>query len=204
MHNLLLSIAVLTGLGDLAGRRPPQGALLRQPHGVGQRRRPTTQAGGPLGRRAPVRRAEQGVFDVTITQDGAEVDPREARPLQGRRLLHGDQSARAWTRTGSSPGSAAAAAFVGHPFHGQHLPGLSRVRRDARRRLRPASLADQGESADEGPGQGRGPDAPGDAAPGESFEIADDIYQFKNFDRGKVAVAAAAWTPRASTWRTRR
>ena len=92
-------------------------------------------------------------------------DPREARPLPGRRLLHGDQSA------GRGQGRAHR---VGprrrgvrrDPFHGQHLPGPSRVRRDARRVVRPAAVEDQGAPADEGPGEGRGPDAPGDAAPG--------------------------------------
>ena len=146
-------------------RRPPEGALLRQPDGVRQRRHPPPPARGPLGRRTTFRRAEQRGVRRHDHPGRRRGDPREARPLPGRRLLHGDQS----------PGRGQGRAHrVGprrrgvrrHPFHGQHLPEPPRVRRDARRVVRPASLADQGGPADEGPGEGRGPDAPGDAAPG--------------------------------------
>ena len=165
MYALALLVAALASPGAPQEPELPKVLFFANPmrsdNDVVRRPRP----GGPLGRRATLRRAEQGGLRRHDHPGRRRGHPREARPLQGRRLLHGDQPARRGRGRARRLGPRRRGVRR-HPLHRQHLPGPSRLRRHARRRLRPAPVADRGGPADEGPGEGRGPDAPGDAAPG--------------------------------------
>ena len=140
----------------------------------------------------------KGVFDVTITQDGAEVTPEKLARYQAVVFFTAinppgvdKDGLIEWVQQGRR--------VRRHPFHGQHLPEPSRVRRDARRIVRPAAVADQGESADEGPGAwSRTGRIRRRGTWGSRSRSPTIIYQFKNFDRSRCS-CCSAWTRRAST-----
>src|SRR5262245_2927686 len=77
MHNLLLSIVVLTGLGDLPGADLPKVLFFANPMGsdndVVRRPRPEIPS---IAERQFIE-LSKGVFDVPTTQDGAEVTPEK-------------------------------------------------------------------------------------------------------------------------------
>ena len=129
------------------------------------------------------------MFDVTITQDGAEVTPEKLGRYQAVVFFTAinppgvdKDGLIEWVRKGGAfvgihstantyPKNPAFGAMLGasfdrRPFRTKENPQM-KVRVIVEDRMHPATRH-----------------------LGESFEISDDIYQLKNFDRSKVAVAA--------------
>jgi hypothetical protein len=124
------------------------------------------------------------VFDVTITQDGAEVTRAKLARYKAVVFFTAINPPGvdvdglvAWVRDGGAFVGihSTANTYQGHPDFGAML-GARYDRRPWR----------TGSSADQGPGEGGGPAHPATRHLGESFELADDLYQFKDFDRSKA------------------
>jgi type 1 glutamine amidotransferase len=185
MNRLLLSIVVLAGLGESRAADLPKVLFFANPMGsdndVIRRPRPETLS---IAERQFLALSE-GVFDVTTTQDGAEVTPEKLGRYRvvvfftaGNPPGVDKDALIAWVRDGG--------AFVGihsttntyqnHPPFGAML-GANFDRRPWRTKQNPQTkvrvkVVDRTH--------------PATRHLGESFAIADDIYQFKNFDRGQV------------------
>jgi len=185
MHRLLLLIVALTSLGAAPGPDLPKVLFFANPMGSDNDvvRRPRPEV--PSIAERHFAELSRGVFDVKITQDGAEVTPEK---LAGTKAV-------VFFTAGNPPGVdkdgliervPKGGAFVGihstantyqnHPAFGAML-GASFDRRPWRTRENPQTKV-----------RVKVVDGthPATRHLGESFAIADDIYQFKNFDRGKV------------------
>jgi type 1 glutamine amidotransferase len=185
MQSFLLSIVVLTGLGDPQGADLPKVLFLANPMGsdndVVRRARPEVLS---IAERQFTELSE-GVFNVTTTQDGAEVTPEKLARYRvvvfftaGNPPGVDKDGLIAWVRDGGAFVGlhSTANTFQNHPAFGAML-GAYYDRRPWRTRENPQTkvrvkVEDRTH--------------PATRHLGASFDIADDIYQFKNFDRGKV------------------
>ena len=185
MHGFVLLVGTLVTVGT--PRTPTSRRCFSSPIRWG---RTTTSSGaparGPLGRRATLLRAEQGSVRRHDHPGRRRGDPREARRATRQSSSSRRSILPGWTRTGSSSGSARAERSSGihstantyqnYPAFGAML-GASFDRRPWRTKENPQTkvrviVVDRKH--------------PATRHLGESFEISDDIYQFKNFDRSKV------------------
>jgi type 1 glutamine amidotransferase len=185
MQSLALLIFALASVGDQPVADLPKVLFFANPMGSDNDviRRPQPEILSVAERHFVA--LSQGVFDVTVTQDGAEVVPDKLAHYQAVVFFTAinppgvDQAGLiAWVNNGGS--------FVGihstantyqkNPAFGAML-GASFDRRPWRTKEHPQTkvrvkVEDRTH--------------PATRHLGESFEIADDIYQFKNFDRNKA------------------
>lgn len=185
MTGLLLWIVALTSLGAEPGAELPKVLFFANPmssdNDVIRRSRPDSLSVAER----HFAELSKGLFDVTITQDGAEVTPDTLARYRAVVFFTAidppgvdKDGLIAWVRNGG--------AFVGihstantyqnHAAFGEML-GARFDRRPWRTHEAPQTKVRV--RVDD-------PTHPATRHLGESFEIADDIYQFKDFDRSKV------------------
>ena len=190
MPCLVLLIATLAGQAEPPDAGPPEGALLRQPDESDNDviRRPRPEVLSVAERHFA--ELSKGVFDVTITQDGAEVTREKLARYKAVVFFTAINPPGVdmdglidWVRDGGAFVGihSTANTYQGHPAFGAML-GARYDRRPWRTREAPQTkvrvkVEDRTH--------------PATRHLGESFEIADDIYQFKDFDREQGAAAAA-------------
>jgi hypothetical protein len=112
----------------------------------------------------------KGVFDVTITQDGAKVTAETLLGFKGV-VFFTAINPPGVEKDGLDRVCAQRQSIRGNPFDGQHLSELSRLWRHARRVVRPSTLEVQADSSDESPREGRRWNAPGDETPGKVVRL---------------------------------
>lgn len=185
MSSLVLAIAALTGLVALPGTDLPKVLFFANPMGSDNDviRRPQPERLSVAERQFA--ELSRGVFDVTITQDGAEVTREKLARYRAVIFFTAinppgvdKEGLVEWVRDGGAfiGIHSTANTYQGYPAFGEML-GARYDRRPWRTGEAPQTKV-----------RVRVEDRvhPATRHLGESFEIADDIYQFKDFDRGKV------------------
>ena len=185
MHSLVLLVAALAGPGAPQGPELPKVLFFANPmrsdNDVIRRPRPDVLSVAER----HFAELSKGVFDVTITQDGAEVTREKLARYKAVVFFTAINPPGVdvdglveWVRDGGAFVGihSTANTYQGHPAFGAMLGARSTGARGGPRRPRRRRSGCKVEDRTH----------PATRHLGESFEIADDIYQFKDFDRDKV------------------
>src|SRR3954471_15748145 len=185
MHNLVLLVAALAGPGAPDRSEPPKVLFFANPmrsdNDVIRRPRPDVLSVAER----HFAELSRGLFDVTITQDGAEVAREKLARYRAVVFFTAINPPSvdvdglvAWVRDGGAFVGihSTANTYQGHPEFCDML--------GARYDRRPWRTGQHPQTKVRVKGEDRA--HPATRHFGESFELADDIYQFKDFDRSKA------------------